>query len=102
MQLTNSDTTIHGSICPYNGLYYIDINPQPSSPASGPSTVTHAANSAYSMTTKRNIVQYLHCAAFSPVVSTWKKSIDTGYFATWPRLTYKLVRKHLPLYLSTT
>ena len=100
--LTNSDTTIHGSIHPSNRLCYIELNPQYSSPASGTGPVTHAANNAYSMTAKRNIVQYLQYEAFIPTFSTWTKAIDAGYIATWTGLTSKLVCKHLPLSLSTT
>ena len=102
MHLANYDTTIHGIRESSNGLYYIEINPQSSSPASGMVTIPHAENSAYSMTTKRDLVQYLHRADFSPVVSTCNKSIDAGYFATWNGLTSKLVCKHLPLSIYTT
>ena len=78
MQLANYVTTIHGSRDRSNGFYYIDLNPQYSSLASRLGPVTHVANSAYSMTTKCDLVQYLHCASFNPVVSTWTKAIDTG------------------------
>ena len=53
------------------------------------------------MTIKRDLVQYLHRAAFIPVVSAWTKDIDAGYCDTWTCLTSELVRKHLPLSLST-
>ena len=53
------------------------------------------------MKTKAELVQYLHRCNFSPFVSTWTKSIDAGYFATWPGLTSELVHKHLPKLLST-
>ena len=53
------------------------------------------------MKTKAELVQYLHRCDFSPVVHTWTKDIDSGYFATWPSLTSKLVRKHLPKSLAT-
>ena len=102
MHLTNSNTIIHISRDSSNGLYYMDLNPQSSSPASGTGSITHTANSAYSVTTKRDLVQYLHRVDFSPVVSTWTKAIDTGYFSTWTGLTSKLVRNYLPLSLSTT
>ena len=100
MQLTNSDTTIHGIRDPSNSLYYVNLNPQSSSPVSGMGTIAHVANSAYSMTTKHDLVQYLHRAAFRPIFGIWTKVIDAVYFATWPILTYKLVRNHLPFYLS--
>ena len=47
------------------------------------------------------MVQYLHQCAFITVVHTWTKSIDAGYFSTWPGLTSKLVRKYLPKLLAT-
>ena len=53
------------------------------------------------MTTKADLVQYLHRAAFSLVVSTWTQAIDSGLFATWPGLTSDLVHKHLPKSLAT-
>ena len=53
------------------------------------------------MRTKAVLVQYLHRFAFIPVVHTWTKAIDAGYFVTWPGLTSKLVRKHLPKLLAT-
>ena len=88
------DNSILGTRYPTNGLYYIAL-PTPTS------RVHSEAHSAYDMTTKSDLVQFLHCAAFSPVVLTWTKSIDTGYFTTWPGLTSELVCKHLPKYLTT-
>jgi hypothetical protein len=46
------------------------------------------------MTTKQDLILYLHRAAFSPVVSNWTKAINAGFFTTWPGLTSGLVRKH--------
>ena len=47
------------------------------------------------------ILQYLHGAAFSPVLKTWTKAIDAGFFTTWLGLTSDLVRKQLPKSLAT-
>ena len=52
------------------------------------------ANIAYHMNTLPALVQFLHMDLFIPVVDTWCKAIDAGYFTTWPGLTSKLVRKH--------
>ena len=43
-----------------------------------------------------DIIQYLHAAAFSPVVSMWVKFIEKGFFVTWPGLTIEKVKKDLP------
>ena len=58
-------------------------------------------NNAYTQKTLRELVTYLHQAAFSPVPSTWIAAIDEGFFATWPGLTSDLVRKHLPKSVAT-
>ena len=59
------------------------------------------ANSAYHTNTLPALVQFLHRACFRPVVDTWCKTIDAGYFATWPGLTSKLLRKHIPTSIET-
>jgi hypothetical protein len=59
------------------------------------------AHSVYECTNKRDLVRFLHAAAFSPVQDTWLKAIRAGHFATWPGLTEDLVRKHLPKEIAT-
>jgi hypothetical protein len=59
------------------------------------------AHSVYECSNKRDLVRFLHAAAFSPVPDTWIKAIRAGHFATWPGLTEELVRKHLPKKLVT-
>ena len=53
------------------------------------------------MNTLPALVQFMHRACFSLVVDTWCKAIDTGYLTTWPGLTSKIVRKHLPTSIET-
>jgi hypothetical protein len=59
------------------------------------------AHSVYECTNKRDLVQFLHASAFSPMQETWLKAIRVGHFATWPGLTEDLVRKHLPKEIAT-
>ena len=66
-----------------------------------PIQVFFFSNSSYHMKTLPDLVHPLHRACFSPVVDTWWKTIDAGYFTTWPGLTSRLVRKHLPNYTDT-
>ena len=54
------------------------------------------ANSAYHMSTLPALVQFLHRSCFRPIVDTWCKAIDAGYFTTWTGLTSKVLLKHLP------
>ena len=108
--LTNDDSTkLTGTIYHNNGLYsiplkgYPNATPPPPTPYQ-PDAAVQAyvfANSAYHMITLPALVQFLHRSCFSPVIDTWCKAIDAGYFTTWPGLTSKLVRKHLPAYIET-
>ena len=52
------------------------------------------------MSSKADLIQYMHRFTFIPVVITWTQAIDAGYFSTWPGLTSDLVRKHLPKSLA--
>ena len=73
VQLANANTTITGTRDLFNGLYFIDLRQH-----AGPVVQTlhaHASN-AHKMTTKADLVQYLHRAAFSLVVSTCTQAID--------------------------
>ena len=48
-----------------------------------------------------DLVKYLHAACFSPVVSTWIRAIENNNFLTWPGLTTKLIKQHLPPSVAT-
>ena len=54
------------------------------------------ANNTYTMTSKANLIQYLHQAAFSPPKATLLKALHKNQFVTWPGLTVKAVQKYLP------
>jgi hypothetical protein len=70
----------------------------PSPPSSLPTTHHYnvTANSIYDMTTKPDLVKYLHQCCFTPTPSAWIKAIQNRHFTTWPGLTVDLARKHLP------
>ena len=57
--------------------------------------------SASSSSTKSELLQFLHASAFSPVPSTLIHAITKNHFVTWPGLTTKAVRRHLPKSLAT-
>ena len=87
-----------------NNMWSINLDNIPSNPCSNAniSSTTWRANNVYNFTMKRDIVRYLHCAASSPVPSTWYVVIENGHYTTWPGLSSQQVRKHLPKSLSTT
>jgi hypothetical protein len=49
----------------------------------------------------RQMVTYLHAAAFSPVKSTWIAAIVKGYYTSWPGLTPSAVQKYYPQTIAT-
>ena len=49
------------------------------------------ANNVYELSKKRNIITYLHKAAFSPFSATWIEAVNSGLFTTWLDLIVDLV-----------
>ena len=88
----DTSMSLNGSQDLSNGMWTISIAPQALPQEQIPTPV---ANNVYELNKKRDIVTYLHKAAFSPVPSTWIDAIDTGFFTTWPGLKADLVKKHL-------
>ena len=86
VSLTGPNTTLTGTRNKYNGLYYIDL--QSIEPSSNSHLPQHypCSNTVHALSTKSDIMQYLHQSAFSPVVSTWTTTITSGFFTTWPGL----------------
>ena len=51
--------------------------------------------------THQQLLQYLHACCYSPTKTTWAKAMTKNNIKTQPRLTTKLVNKHLPISEST-
>ena len=86
-----------GNRDPDTKLWVIDLNNAPTMmPMPGPNILQFAANSAIAKETVAERISYLHWCAGSPSLSTWCKAIDSGFYRSWPQLTSKLVRKHMP------
>ena len=84
-----------------NRLYYMDLQSANQSPVSTIPRHSPFSNNIHALSTKSNIVQYLHLSASSPVVLTWTAAINSGFFTTWPGLNSALVHKHFPKSLVT-
>ena len=66
-----------------------------------PATIEHISNAiVLADTTKKDLAQ-LHPSLGFPVPSTLLDAIEQGFLSTFPGLTKKLVRKHLPKSLQT-
>jgi hypothetical protein len=59
-------------------------------------------NHAHDNSNQKDLINYLHAACFSPVISTWITAIKNGNFTSWPGLTEHAVEKHLSKFTSTT
>ena len=53
------------------------------------------ANHLYECENIKQLIQFYHATIFSPVISTWCKAIDAGYFQGWTSLTSRRVREHI-------
>ena len=54
------------------------------------------ASNAYTITSKRYLIQYLHQCLFFPPQNTLLKAISNNQFPNLPGLTYAEVRKNIP------
>ena len=59
------------------------------------------ANALFFEQTHRDLIQWLHAAAFSPSISTFLKAIERNFFIIWPNLTPKVIRRYLQPSLAT-
>jgi hypothetical protein len=88
---------------PSTGLWILDITQtnlktQDNKPTSTPTQTPKRdqINNAYHMTTKQELIQYLHQCLFCPPKRTLLKAIRNRQLATWPGLTIEAVEKYLP------
>ena len=85
-----------------NGLWNIPLGPFPPTTQSPTLSNPNQANGIlHQYITKRELTQYFHAAAFSPVKSTFLATINNVHFTSWPGLSAGLISKHLPQYPFT-
>ena len=66
-------------------------------------TAKNVANGVIQLdSTKSDLAQYYGATLFSPVKSTLLRAIHRHHFTSWPAMTTKLMRKHLPKIIPTT
>ena len=80
---------LHGIRLP-NGLWSLPLySPQ------------EQANALFPEQTQRDLIQWLHAAAFSPSISTFLEAVEQNFFVTWPNLTPKVIRRYLKPSVAT-
>ena len=80
---------LHGIRLP-NGLWSLPLySPQ------------EQANALFPEQTQRDLIQWLHAAAFSPSISTFLEAVERNFFVTWPNLTPKVIRRYLKPSVAT-
>ena len=85
-------------------MYFLPLDPNHAYPeAKSKANVAYAkivktdiANNAYTITSKRYLIQYLNKCFFRPTKSSLLKAIAKNHFITWPGLAYSEVKKYLP------
>ena len=85
-----------------NGLWKLPIGSNHAAPTTTSSNNEHVANGVIQLdSTKRELAEYYGATLFNPVKSTIIHAINRHHFDTWPGMTSKLIRKHLPKRLAT-
>jgi hypothetical protein len=97
----NDRLILQGHRDPVSRLWLMPLAPP--APVCLPPACTPPAYSlsAYTSSTKSELLQFVHASAFSPVPSTLISAINKNHFVTWPGLTTKAIRRHLPKSLAT-
>jgi hypothetical protein len=86
--MRDSKMVMQGSRDPTNGLWFVPVPPAPPLQANiVTSSVTHSI---------ADRIAFYHSTMFLPTISTWCRAIDAEHLTTWPELTSKQVRQHLP------
>ena len=86
---------LQGTRSPADKMWYIELEDDKLTNSK------RQVNSAYEINKKEEIIKYLSAAMWNPVPQTWMQAIEAGFFATWPGLTSKLVRKYLTRTVET-
>jgi hypothetical protein len=92
---TNGKYVMYGSRDPKSSLWRVDLK-QNMTPKIA------QCNHAHDNNNRKDSINYLHAACFSPVKSTWIKAIKNGNFSSWSGLNEQNIEKHLSKSTSTT
>ena len=98
----NGKTIINGNRDHMSGLWKIPLVSSEGETKYLP--ISEGANFAYNLeqlTTKADIVMFLHLTMFSPVKSTWLRAIQRNHFVTWPGINTTTVAKYLTPTIAT-
>ncbi len=100
------DTVLQGGRDPKTKLWTLPINPKTATTTTDTTTAapwtTDMANTAYTMPTKPQAVQFMHQTLFCPPTQTLIKAINNGQLKGFPHMTADNVRKHLKPSPATT
>jgi hypothetical protein len=104
---------LKGWRCPHTKLWRVPLTQQWTNPNTDTALLTQEAtaiatkltgdtnpteymNNVYELPNLDQIIRWYHAAAGYPTKTTWIRAIEAGFFATWPLLTPKAVKKHYP------
>jgi hypothetical protein len=113
----DGDAVMKGWRCPMTKLWRVPIKPTWTNTNTDTTLLSREAtdlimakrdanphefvNSVYELPNLEQVVAWYHAAAGYPTKATWLKAIEAGFYATWPLLTAKAVKKHFPETVET-
>jgi hypothetical protein len=92
---------VQGHRDPISRLWLMPLASSTPKPPPSASAANNYSLSAYTSSSKSELMQFLHASAFSPVPSTLITAIGKNHFVTWPGFTTKAIRRHLPKSFAT-
>ena len=79
------------------GLWVLPLKPNMNIPTyQEENSRSHTVNNVYQMSSKEEVIKFLHQCLFCPTKSTLLKAIRNNQLATWIGLTAEAVEKYLP------
>ena len=84
--------------CPSSGLWRLTLDPDAAATnqPTGMHTGAETANVIFDLPSTRQSFLWYHAAAGFPPKETFLKAVRRGNYATWPKLTTRLIHKYFP------
>ena len=82
--------SLKGNRNPVTKMWTVDIENKPNQTEARVQNTRLMANNVYEYKKKKDVVTYLHKAAFSPVKFTWIQAMQAGFFHNLDRIDHQV------------
>ena len=98
MVTVNKPPVLTAPRCPSSGLWRLTLDPDAAATnqPTGMHTGAETANVIFDLPSTRQSFLWYHAAAGFPPKETFLKAVRRGNYATWPKLTTRLIHKYFP------